>query len=90
MLLAISTTHSGTTYIIVCDTFDICTSTKEATFAGDDGEDGVWVLIEVAERRNGILDKIAAERVQGFGAIELGNVRQVRRNRDSLLEQHGT
>jgi hypothetical protein len=49
MLLTISTTDSGTTYVIVSDTFDICTGAEEAAFAGQYGEDCVWMLVETSE-----------------------------------------
>jgi hypothetical protein len=55
----------------MCDTFNICTSTEESAFARNDGKDSVWVLIEGAEGRNSIFDEVAAEGIQGLGAIEL-------------------
>ena len=71
MLLPISTTHSGVTYIIVCDTFDICASTEKTTFSSDHGEDGIWVIIEKAKCGDGVLDEVAAKGVQCFGSVEL-------------------
>lgn len=47
---------SGSTYVILRDTFDICAGAEEAALARDHREDGVGVLIERAQRRNGVLD----------------------------------
>jgi hypothetical protein len=49
MLLAISITSSGSTYVIVSDTFDICTGAEEAPLTGQYGEDCVWMLVETSE-----------------------------------------
>ena len=59
----------------MCDTFDICTSAEESAFAGDYGEDGVWMLIENAKSGYGVLNDVAAEGVQGFRTVELRHVR---------------
>lgn len=66
---------SGTTYVIICDTFYIRTSTEESAFSSEYGEDGIWMLVQGAKRRYGILDNVATKGVQGFGAVELGCVR---------------
>lgn len=53
------------------DTFYICTGGEEAPLARQHGEHGVWVLIEDAEGIDGVGDDVAAEGVEGFGAVEL-------------------
>jgi hypothetical protein len=59
------------THLIAGNTFDVCTSGEEASFTRNDGEDCVWVFVEGAERGNGRRNEGAAERVEGFGAVEL-------------------
>lgn len=59
----------------MCDTFDICPSTEESAFAGKYSEDCVWVLIEMAERGDDVLNQVATKGIQRFGAVELGEVR---------------
>jgi hypothetical protein len=75
MLLAISTTGPGTTYVVVRDTFDICTCAEESTLASEHSEDCVRVLIETAKRGDGVLDDVATEGVQCLGSVELREVR---------------
>lgn len=75
MILSISNTSPGTTYAVFCDAFDICASAEESAFASEHSKDGVWVLIETAERGDSVLNHVAAERVQHLGAVELHQVR---------------
>ena len=51
--------------------FDVGAGGEEAAGAGEDGEDGGGVGVEVAERGESLGDEVAAEVVQDGGAIEL-------------------
>jgi hypothetical protein len=53
------------------NTFDIGARGEEAAFACKDGEDGFGVVVEDAEGVDGVADEVAAEGVEGFGAVEL-------------------
>jgi hypothetical protein len=69
----------GCTYIVRRDALDVCARAEEAALAGEDGEDGIRMLVEDAQGRDGVFDDVAAEGVERFGAVELNRVRCMRR-----------
>lgn len=56
-------------------TFDIGAGGKEPALPGKHGEDGVWVLIQLSNRRYQFGEQIPAERIERLGTIELDMVR---------------
>jgi hypothetical protein len=52
-------------------TADIGSCREESSFAGDHGECGIRVVVEFAERSNGVGDEVTSEGVELFRAIEL-------------------
>jgi hypothetical protein len=58
----------------VWNTFDVGAGAEEAAGAREDGKDGVRVVVQDAQGVDGVGDEVAAEGVEGFGAVELGEL----------------
>lgn len=63
--------HSTTYRTTVSDTLDICAGGEEAALARQHCENRVWVLVQHTQRGDGVGDEVAAEGVEGLGAVEL-------------------
>jgi hypothetical protein len=68
-----SSCHIISTYIVARarNALDVRAGGEKAAFACEDCEDGVGVVVEVAQGGNDGGDEFAAERVEGFRAVEL-------------------
>lgn len=52
-------------------TLDICSRREETAFSGEDGEDGVRVLVEFPDRGDRVAHEISAKGVERLGSVQL-------------------
>ena len=52
---------------------DVCTGGKEAALAGENGEDGVGMLVQLAQGIDDFGDEHSTKGVEGLGTIELSS-----------------